>query len=76
MSTPDSVQFSNNPIEGTSAESELIIFRSELPSYNPSSNKFIRINLPVADKAWIDFGDTVLSLKLTNRSYDSAAASA
>ena len=76
MSTPDSVQFSNNPIEGTSAESELIIFRSELPSYNPSSNKFIRINLPVADKAWIDFGDTILSLKLTNRSYDTASASA
>jgi len=76
MSTPDQVKFSTNPVEGTSAESELVIFRSELPSYNPSSNKFVRINLPVADKAWIDWGDTTLSLKLTNRSYDSASASA
>lgn len=30
MSTPDSVQFSSNPVEGTQAESELVIFRSEL----------------------------------------------
>ena len=43
MATPDGVQFSNNPVEGTQAEAELVIFRSELPSYNPSSNKFIRI---------------------------------
>ena len=69
MATPDGVQFSNNPVEGTQAEAELVIFRSELPSYNPSSNKFIRINLPVADKGWIDFSDTVLSLKFTNRSF-------
>ena len=47
MATPDQVKFSTNPLEGTSAESELVIFRSELPSYNPSSNKFVRINLPV-----------------------------
>ena len=76
MSTPNSVQFSTNPVEAVAAESELVIFRSELPSYNPSNNKFVRINLPVSDKGWIDFGDTVLSLKLTNRSYDSASASA
>ena len=76
MSTPDQVKFSTNPVEGTSAESELVIFRSELPSYNPSSNKFVRINLPVADKAWIDWGDTTLSLQFTNRSYDTASASA
>jgi hypothetical protein len=71
--TPDTVQFTNNPIEGTQAESELVIFRSELPSYNPANNKFIRINLPVADKGWIDFSDTVLSLKFTNRSYQTAS---
>lgn len=74
-STPDMVQFSSNPVEGTAAESELVIYRSELSTYNPSSNKFIRINIPVADKGWIDWGDSVLSLKLTNRSYDSAGAS-
>merc|ERR1711904_545518 len=75
MATPDQVKFSTNPIEGTAAESELVIFRSELPSYNPNSNKFVRINLPVADKAWIDWGDTTLSLKLTNRTHDTASAS-
>ena len=75
MSTPDQVQFSNNPVEGTAAESELVIFRSELASYNPSSNKFVRINLPVADKSWLDWSDSVLSLKFTNRSFDSASAS-
>ncbi len=73
MATPDGVQFSNNPVEGTQAEAELVIFRSELPSYNPDSNKFIRINLPVADKGWIDFSDTVLSLKFVNRSFNSTA---
>lgn len=76
MATPDGVQFSNNPVEGTQAEAELVIFRSELPSYNPSSNKFIRINLPVADKGWIDFSDTVLSLKFTNRTFNSSSANA
>jgi len=76
MATPDGVQFSNNPVEGTQAEAELVIFRSELPSYNPSSNKFIRINLPVADKGWIDFSDTVLSLKFTNRTFNSSSADA
>lgn len=76
MATPDGVQFSNNPVEGTQAESELVIFRSELPSYNPSSNKFVRINLPVADKGWIDFSDTVLSLKFTNRTHNTSSGSA
>tara|TARA_A100001391_G_scaffold90650_1_gene59815 strand:+ start:108 stop:662 length:555 start_codon:yes stop_codon:yes gene_type:complete len=75
MATPDSVKFSTNPMEATSAESELVIFRSELSSYNPSSNKFIRINLPVADKGWIDWSDSVLSLKFTNRSFDDTSAS-
>lgn len=75
MSTPDQVQFSSNPVEGTQAESELVIYRSELSSYNPGSNKFVRINLPVADKGWIDWSDSVLSLKFTNRSFDSASAS-
>lgn len=75
MSTPDSVQFSSNPVEGTQAESELVIFRSELSEYNPTSNKFIRINLPVADKSWIDWSDSVLSLKFTNRSFDDTSAS-
>jgi len=76
MSTPDQVQFSSNPVEGTQAESELVIFRSELSEYNPSSNKFVRINLPVADKGWLDWSDSVLSLKFTNRSFDTSAASA
>jgi len=75
MSNPDQVKFSSSAVEATAAESELVIFRSELTSYNPSSNKFVRINLPVADKSWIDFSDTVLSLKFTNRSYDTAGAS-
>jgi hypothetical protein len=72
---PETVKFSTSPVEATAAESELVVFRSELSSYNPSSNKFIRINLPVADKSWIDFGDSVLSLKFTNRSFDDTAAS-
>lgn len=72
---PDSVKFSTSAVEATAAESELVIFRSELTSYNPSSNKFIRINLPVADKSWIDWSDSVVSLKFTNRSYDDTAAS-
>jgi len=72
---PESVKFSSSPVEATAAESDLVIFRSELSSYNPSSNKFIRINLPVADKAWLDWGDSVLSLKFTNRSFDDTSAS-
>ena len=75
MATPDSVMFSANPVEGTQAESELVIFRSELSEYNPDSNKFVRINLPVADKGWIDWSDSVLSLKFTNRSYDDTSGS-
>jgi len=72
---PEQVKFSSSAVEATAAESELVIFRSELTSYNPSSNKFVRINLPVADKSWIDWSDSVLSLKFTNRSFDSAGAS-
>ena len=72
---PDSVKFSSSAVEATAAESELVIFRSELSTYNPSSNKFIRVNLPVADKAWLDWSDSVLSLKFTNRSHDTAGAS-
>ncbi len=75
MATPNSVQFSTNPVEATQAESELVIFRSELSEYNPSSNKHIRINLPVAPKSWLDWSDSILSLKFTNRSFDSASAS-
>lgn len=72
---PEQVKFSSSAVEATAAESELVIFRSELSSYNPSSNKFIRINLPVADKSWLDWSDSVISLKLTNRSHDTASAS-
>lgn len=72
---PEQVKFSSSAVEATAAESELVIFRSELSSYNPSSNKFIRINLPVADKSWLDWSDSVVSLKFTNRSYDTASAS-
>ncbi len=72
---PEQVKFSSSAVEATAAESELVIFRSELTSYNPSSNKFIRINLPVADKSWIDWSDSVLSLKFTNRSFDGTSAS-
>ena len=63
MSTPDSVQFSNNPMEAVQAESNLVLYRSELSDYNPSQNRFIRINIPVSDKGWISFEDTLLSLK-------------
>jgi hypothetical protein len=69
---PDQVRYSSSPQEASPAESENVIFRAELNEYNPSGNKFVRINLPVADKAFVDFGDTTLSLKLTNRSFDSA----
>lgn len=72
---PDVVKMSNSPVEATAAEANLVIFRSELSEYNPSSNKFVRINLPVSDKGWIDWSDSILSLKLTNRSYDTVAAS-
>jgi len=72
---PEQVKFSSSAVEATAAESELVIFRSELTSYNPSSNKFVRINLPVADKSWIDWSDSVLSLKFTNRSFDGTSAS-
>ena len=69
MATPDSVKYSSSPIESTAADSELVIFRSELNQYNPTNNKFIRINLPVADKSWVDWSDSVISMKLTNMSY-------
>ncbi len=72
---PEQVKFSSSAVEATAAESELVIFRSELSSYNPNSNKFIRINLPVADKSWLDWSDSVVSLKFTNRSHDTAGAS-
>ena len=75
MSNPDQVKYSTNPVEGVAANSELVIFRSELPEYNPSSNKFIRINLPVASKGWVDWSDSVLSLKFTNRSHQTDSAS-
>tara|TARA_R110002153_G_scaffold244917_1_gene400419 strand:+ start:88 stop:1434 length:1347 start_codon:yes stop_codon:yes gene_type:complete len=72
---PDQVRYSTSASEGVPAEAEQVIFRSELNSYDPDSNKFVRINLPVQDKAFVDFGDTTLSLKLTNRSADTASAS-
>jgi len=71
---PDSVKYSSSPVEATAAESELVIFRSELNTYNPTNNKFIRINLPVADKSWIDWSDSVLSLKFINRSSRTGSA--
>ena len=73
---PDQVKYSSSAQEATAAEAELIIFRSELPSYNPANNKFVRINLPVAPQGFIDFSDTVLSLKFTNRSHITDTASA
>ncbi len=75
MSTPDQVRYTTNPVEGVAANSELVVFRSELSEYNPSSNKFIRINLPVASKSWVDWSDSVLSLKFTNRSHQTDSAS-
>ena len=71
---PDNVKYSSAPQEGTAAESELIIFRSELPTYNPSSNKFVRINLPVAPMSFLDWSDSILSLKFTNRSFITGTA--
>jgi hypothetical protein len=71
---PDQVKYSTSPNEATPAEAENVIFRAELNEYNPDSNKFIRINLPVQDKAFVDFGDTTLSLKLTNRCFNSSSA--
>jgi len=72
---PDQVKYSTSASEATPAEAEQVIFRAELNEYNPDSNKFVRINLPVQDKAFVDFGDTTLSLKFTNRSHDTASAS-
>tara|TARA_R110000772_G_C13275746_1_gene436638 strand:+ start:92 stop:1423 length:1332 start_codon:yes stop_codon:yes gene_type:complete len=68
---PDVVKLSNSAVEAVAAEQELVIYRAELSEYNPTSNKFCRINLPVASKAWIDWSDSVLSLKLVNRSFAS-----
>jgi len=76
MATPDTVRYSTNPTEAVSAESELVIFRSELADYNPSSNKFIRINLPVADKGFVDWSDSVISMDFTNRSHNSSSGNA
>ena len=73
---PSQVKYSSSAVEAVQAEAELIIFRSELPSYNPANNKFVRINLPVAPQGFIDFSDTVLSLKFTNRSHITDTASA
>ena len=72
---PSNVKYSDSAQEATSADSDLVIFRSELSEYNPVSNKFIRINLPVAPQSFIDFSDTVLSLKFTNRSCQTDSAS-
>ena len=71
---PSNVKYSSSPQEGTAAESELMVFRSELPTYNPSSNKFVRINLPVAPMSFLDWSDSILSLKFTNRSFITGTA--
>ena len=62
---PENVKYSSAPQEGTAAESELIIFRSELPTYNPSSNKFVRINLPVAPGVILSFPLNSLTVLLS-----------
>ena len=73
---PSNVKYSSSAQEGTAAESELMIFRSELPTYNPNSNKFVRINLPVAPMSFLDWSDSILSLKFTNRSFITGTANA
>ena len=72
MATPNNIQYSTNPVEAVAAEAELRIFRSENSEYAPDANRQIIIPLNCSDKSFIDFSDSVLSLKFTNRSADSS----
>ena len=75
MATPNNIQYSTNPVEAVSAEAELRIFRSENATYSPDGNRQIIIPLNCSDKSFIDFSDSVISMKFTNRSADSGTVS-
>ena len=72
MATPNNIQYSTNPVEAVSAEAELRIFRSENSTYAPDGNRQIIIPLNCSDKSFIDFSDSVISMKFTNRSADAS----
>ncbi len=72
MATPNNIQYSSNPVEAVSAEAELRIFRSENSTYSPDGNRQIIIPLNCSDKSFIDFSDSVISMKITNRSADAS----
>lgn len=70
MSNPSSVQYSvNEQTEAQNAISELRIFRSENSSYEPEvSNSQIVIPINCSSGSFIDFSETTISWKITNRS--------
>ena len=71
MSNPSSVQYSVNELqEAQNATSELRIFRSENSSYEPLvSNSQIIIPINCSSGSFIDFSETTISWKITNRSF-------
>ena len=71
MSNPASVQYSvQEQTEAQNATSELRIFRSENSTYEPlvSGNQIV-IPINCASGAFIDFSETTISWKITNRSF-------
>lgn len=77
MSNPSSVQYSVNELqEAQNATSELRIFRSENSTYEPLvSNSQIVIPINCSSGSFIDFSETTISWKITNRSYGGTGAS-
>lgn len=71
MSNPASVQYSlNEQTEAQNATSELRIFRSENSSYEPLvSGSQIVIPINCSSGSFIDFSETTISWKITNRSF-------
>lgn len=71
MSNPASVQYSmNEQTEAQNATSELRIFRSENSTYEPLvSNSQIVIPINCSSGSFIDFSETTISWKITNRSF-------
>ncbi len=68
---PSNVMYSQSQLrDGTSAVSNLRIFRSENSSYIPGeTGKVIVIPINATAQSFIDFSETTISWKFTNRSY-------
>ena len=75
---PSNVMYSQSQLrDGTSAVSNLRIFRSENSSYIPGeTGRVIVIPLNATANSFIDFSETTISWKFTNRSYGGSGGSA